>query len=213
MELTAGMRRVLYGDSANALIRGKVNETVSPLKLDWYTDSGTIQVSTHLVGIYNFENVLAAICIGAYLGVAPPAICNAISTYFPSNSRSQLMITSSNSIILDAYNANPSSMQVAIENFRTIDALNKMVLLGDMLELGEESDTEHQAIVKMIEASDFEQTIFVGPDFMKAASAKFHCFSTSAEARDWLMTQNIKGYTILIKGSRGIKMERVLDVL
>jgi len=131
----------------------------------------------------------------------------------PSNSRSQAMQTKNNSIILDAYNANPTSMQVAIENFRHTNAVNKMVILGDMLELGEESPAEHAAIIHLVEESGFDKCIFVGPDFMEAADKKFICFPTSDDALIWLLEQKINGYTILVKGSRGIKMEKVLPAL
>ena len=123
------------------------------------------------------------------------------------------MKTTHNSIILDAYNANPTSMQVAIENFRQVKALNKMVILGDMLELGDESLAEHLAIANIVNNSAFDNVILVGPDFKKVAEERFICFTTSDEARDWLLKQQLRNYTILIKGSRGIKMEKVLDAL
>jgi UDP-N-acetylmuramoyl-tripeptide--D-alanyl-D-alanine ligase len=123
------------------------------------------------------------------------------------------MKTERNSIILDAYNANPTSMQVAIENFRQLEATYKMVILGDMLELGAESPDEHRAIVNLVNESGFDHAIFVGPDFKGIAAERFPCFSSSDEAREWLFKEQIKDFTILVKGSRGIKMEKVLEAL
>jgi UDP-N-acetylmuramoyl-tripeptide--D-alanyl-D-alanine ligase len=213
MELTTGMHRKLYGNQNGIETYGKALENTGVLKLDWITENETIVIETNLVGNYNFENVMAAICIGKFFKVLPAQIKAALSNYIPSNSRSQAMKTASNSVILDAYNANPSSMQVAIENFRQVKADNKMVILGDMLELGDESPVEHLAIVQLVEESSFEKVVFVGPDFMEAANEKFSCFATSDEARKWLSEHPVKDHTILIKGSRGIKMEKVLEAL
>lgn len=213
MELTPGMHRVLYGDNAKATTMGKVRENTSFLELDWYSETGTIAIKTNLAGSYNFENAMAAICIGDFFNVAPADIQGAISDYLPSNSRSQAMKTERNSIILDAYNANPTSMQLAVENLRQVKAQHKMVILGDMLELGDESPAEHSAIVNLVEESGFEKMIFVGPDFKEVIAGRFICFINSDEAKDWLHTQNIRDFTILVKGSRGIKMEKVLEAL
>ncbi len=213
IEHTSEMKSVLYGTKEGFFTQGKAMNTASILELEWFADNYKINIQTNLVGIYNFENVLAAICIGTFFNVPADEIKSAINTYQPSNSRSQALKTDRNSIILDAYNANPTSMQLAIENFRLIDAPNKMVILGDMLELGDESPAEHQAIVKLVNESGFKSAIFVGPDFSMAAADIFQCFSNSDEAFLWLMKQQIKDFTILVKGSRGIKMEKVLEAL
>jgi UDP-N-acetylmuramoyl-tripeptide--D-alanyl-D-alanine ligase len=213
MEHTTGMKRILYGSEEGINTQGKARENTSNLELDWFSEKGKITVPTNMVGNYNFENVMAAICIGAFFDVPADEIKSAITTYQPSNSRSQAMKTKNNSIILDAYNANPTSMQVAIENFRQLNGVKKMVILGDMLELGEESPAEHLAILKLVEASGFNKCMFVGPDFMEAAANKYPCFPTSGDALNWLQEQKIAGYTILVKGSRGIKMENVLPAL
>jgi UDP-N-acetylmuramoyl-tripeptide--D-alanyl-D-alanine ligase len=213
MELTSGMTRILYGEQADAEVKGKVRENSETMILDWLSASETFTIQTNLVGNYNFENVMAAICIGSYFKVPSAAIKDAISNYLPSNSRSQAMKTSRNSIILDAYNANPTSMQAAIENFRQLKAERKMVILGDMLELGEESIDEHKAIVSLLENCSFEKVVLVGPDFILAAGNRYTTFANSADAFTWLKDQQIIDYTILVKGSRGIKMEKVLDAL
>jgi UDP-N-acetylmuramoyl-tripeptide--D-alanyl-D-alanine ligase len=213
MELTTGIERTLYGTQEDVFARGKIKENTDMMAIDWITETGTINIETNLAGNYNFENVMAAICAGMFFEVPLSEIRTAISSYFPSNSRSQVMKTAKNSIILDAYNANPTSMQAAIENLRQVKAMHKMVILGDMLELGDESLAEHSALTKLIEESDFENVILVGPDFTEVAHSIFTCFRTSDEARDWLKTHNISGFTILVKGSRGIKMEKVLEAL
>jgi UDP-N-acetylmuramoyl-tripeptide--D-alanyl-D-alanine ligase len=213
MELTAGMKRTLYGSQEDAFSSAVAKVDSEMLAIDWITEKGSISIETNLAGNYNFENVMAAICTGMFFGVAAEEIKTAICNYLPSNSRSQVMKTVKNSVILDAYNANPTSMQAAIENLRQVKAMHKMVILGDMLELGDESLAEHSAIAKLIEESNFEKAILVGTDFTEVAHSIFTCFRTSEEARDWLKTQNITGYTILVKGSRGIKMENVLEAL
>jgi UDP-N-acetylmuramoyl-tripeptide--D-alanyl-D-alanine ligase len=213
MELTTGIERTLYGTQEDIFASGKTRENTDMLAIDWITGEGIIALETNLAGNYNFENVMAAICTGMFLKVPESEIKTAICNYFPSNSRSQVMKTAKNFIILDAYNANPTSMQAAIENLRQVRAMHKMVILGDMLELGDESLSEHSALTKLIEESDFEKVILVGPDFIEVAHSIFKCFRTSHEACDWLKTQDIAGYTILVKGSRGIKMEKVLDAL
>ena len=213
MSLTTGMSRVLYGNQEGAQTKGKVREGTTNLELDWVSDSGKLEVKTNLVGNYNFENVMAAICIGSYFHVPSTKIISAIHSYQPSNSRSQALKTSRNSIILDAYNANPTSMFLAIENFRQLKSQPKMLILGDMLELGEESLPEHLTIVNQIMAGSFDKVVLVGPAFKEVAKNKFLCFPTSDEVQEWLLQQQLGGYTILIKGSRGIRMEKVLAAL
>ncbi len=213
MNLSNGMNRILYGNSDGLHTWGTLRENTATLEIEWHSGAGIIPVETNLAGNYNFENVLSAICVGTFFKVTPSSIRLAISTYYPSNSRSQALKTDRNSIILDAYNANPTSMQAAIENFTLMKAQNKMVILGDMLELGDESLAEHQAIVNLVNESGFGMVLLVGPDFMQVAIGKYLSFSTSEDARDWLMDHQIQDFTILVKGSRGIKMEKVLDAL
>ena len=213
MDLTTGMNRILYGSDEGRQTRGKARSNTSSLELDWFLGNDKITIQTNLVGNYNFENILAAICIGSFFNVSTDKIRAAIHSYQPSNSRSQAVKTTRNSIILDAYNANPTSMQLALENFKLIKVPHKMVILGDMLELGNESPAEHLAIVNLVSASGFDRVLFVGPDFKEAASQRFPCFGNSDEAREWLQKVQIKDFTILVKGSRGIKMEKVLEAL
>jgi len=212
-ELSSGINRTLYGKHEGSSCRGQARENNGILGIDWISGNNTISVDTNLVGIYNFENVMAAICLGTFFDIPPQLIKSAISSYTPSNSRSQALKTERNSIILDAYNANPTSMQVAIENFRQVNVPHKMVILGDMLELGDESYAEHLAIANLVDESGFEKVILVGSDFKKVAGERFTSFITSGEAFEYLCKQQLKDFTILVKGSRGIKMEKVLEAL
>lgn len=170
------------------------------------------KIFTRLVGEYNKPNIEAAICIGYFFNIPFDTIRNAIESYTPSNARSQLMEKGSNSIILDAYNANPNSMQAALENFSKHAASNKIIMLGGMMELGEDSIKEHQQIIEQIKKIKFKQVILVGGDFEKTTHP-FMYFNNSDEAMNWLKDHRPENSTILIKGSRSTKMEKLLEVL
>ena len=175
-------------------------------------------VETKLIGAYNAPNVLAAICIGKFFGVGEVEAITKIASYVPSNSRSQMVNTEHNVLIVDAYNANPSSMKAALSNFSSVNAEPKAVLLGDMRELGEGSVDEHKAIVKMLIESDNKLICLVGDEFKKAldetkTDSRFHWYSTSSELASALESNCLDGYTILVKGSRGIQMEKTLPAL
>lgn len=167
-------------------------------------------IHTQLVGDYNLPNVLAAVCAGNYFKVPDEKIKAAIENYHPSNSRSQLVQKGTNTIILDAYNANPSSMKLAIENFAKTKADNKILLLGAMAELGEESLEEHAAIIDLIKQYPWSNVVLVGGDFLKVHHP-FTSFSNAAEARTWLKGQRPEHSHLLVKGSRSMKMETVLE--
>ena len=168
-------------------------------------------IKTQLVGNYNLPNVLAAISIGLVFEVPVNKIITAIENYTPTNSRSQLIEWKNNKVILDAYNANPSSMQLAIENFAKIDAAKKILCIGGMRELGKESQAEHQALIEQIKAAHFEKVILVGKEFENCQHA-FTYFENSALAKNWLDQENFTNYFFLIKGSRGIQMEKMIDL-
>ncbi len=168
------------------------------------------QLNTHLVGEYNLPNVLCAVAIGKYFTVPDKKIKAAIESYVPSNSRSQMIERESNQIILDAYNANPSSMKAAIENLAKIKAENKVLMLGAMMELGDESNAEHQAIVDLIKKYNWKAVVLVGGDYAKVQHP-FIYLSSSIEARHWYQNQQFSNAYILIKGSRSMKMETVLE--
>lgn len=179
-------------------------------------DGGVIR--TNLVGSYNADNVMAAIAVGMHFGLTFEEACTAIAAYVPSNNRSQMTATERNTLIVDAYNANPTSMDAALTNFSNVRAAVKIALLGDMLELGEESYEEHVTVIKKALESDLETVCFVGTEFGKALdsvpeSAKVKWFVDSQSLADWLAQQNVSGATILIKGSRGTRMEKTIASL
>jgi UDP-N-acetylmuramoyl-tripeptide--D-alanyl-D-alanine ligase len=169
-------------------------------------------ISTQLVGDYNLPNVLCAIAVGKYFKVGELQIRKAVESYSPSNSRSQLIELKSNHIILDAYNANPSSMKAAIENFSRIPVTDnkKVLLLGAMAELGPESLEEHRRIADLIGEFNWHRVALVGGDFQKI-DHPYTRFNNAEEARDWLKEEGIRDAYILIKGSRSMAMEKILD--
>jgi UDP-N-acetylmuramoyl-tripeptide--D-alanyl-D-alanine ligase len=178
------------------------------VKLSYKNES----IQSNLIGNYNFTNIAAAITIGAHFKVTETAIKEAIESYIPTNNRSQILTTKHNTIILDAYNANPSSMRVALENFDTLKAPSKVVILGDMFELGKESEHEHQAIVDAATAFNFDETYFVGENFNIAKTNKPQ-FKTYQDFEDFLKKNPLKNHSILIKGSRGMRLERILEFI
>jgi UDP-N-acetylmuramoyl-tripeptide--D-alanyl-D-alanine ligase len=176
---------------------------------------GEACVHTQLVGAYNATNVLAALAIGDYFGVPRSEAIAAVEAYAPANQRSQMVRTERNTLIVDAYNANPSSMRAALENFAAMHAPVKLALLGDMRELGAESVAEHVKVVEQLRASGIP-AVLVGEEFGKALSAKgldLPLFPDSATLAAWLSEHPVSGTAILVKGSRGIQMEKVLPAL
>lgn len=167
-------------------------------------------IETQLVGAYNLPNVLASVAVGRYFKVPDDKICKAIAEYVPVNSRSQLVHAGSNKIILDAYNANPSSMKAAIENLEKLNHKKKFLVLGAMAELGDESLYEHQALADLIDRYNWSGVILVGGDFMKI-NTRYPVAATTAEAREWLKKQEVTDAYLLVKGSRGMKMETVVS--
>ena len=193
---------VLAADNENPFLR---------IKLDGQT------ICTNLIGSYNADNVIAAICVGKEFGIGTDEARRAIEGYIPSNNRSQMCRTSKNTLIIDAYNANPTSMEAALKNFASIEVEKKCLLLGDMLELGEESVTEHIHIAEKALKTGASYICLVGKEFGKAISGmkedKITHFETSEELATWIEEHPLNGFTILIKGSRGTKMEKVVEKL
>ncbi len=167
-------------------------------------------IATQLVGDYNLPNILAAVAVGNYFKVPAEKIKQAIENYTPSNSRSQLIEKGTNKIILDAYNANPSSMKAAIENFAKLPAEDKVLMLGGMAELGSESLQEHKAVIGLINQYKWKKVVLVGGDFLHITHP-YTSFEKSAQARQWFQQQHFEHATILIKGSRSMQMEKVLQ--
>jgi len=172
-------------------------------------------VVSHLIGLYNANNINAAIAIGKYFNVSENAIKEALEAYIPENNRSQLIQIKSNEIILDAYNANPSSMAVAITNFIQLDKENKMAILGDMFELGDESIIEHKGIVDSLLNEDKTICYFIGKDFYqnKIEKSNFHFYATFDDFSTDFKQNQLQNKMILIKGSRGMALERTLELI
>lgn len=170
-------------------------------------------LTTQIVGSYNFINCLAAVCVGNYFKVEDALIRKGLESYLPGMNRSQLLKTERNTILLDAYNANPNSMKAAIENFAHYRSDHKLLLLGDMFELGEYSHEEHEKLVALLRDKKFENVVLVGNEFASLQDPVFKTFKTTDECKDYLRGQAISGNTILIKGSRGMKMELLQEVL
>jgi UDP-N-acetylmuramoyl-tripeptide--D-alanyl-D-alanine ligase len=179
-----------------------------------YWESKKIIIESKLIGKYNFENILSAIAIGEYFKVEPLLIKEAIENYVPMNFRSQFIQKGSNLIILDAYNANPTSMIAALENFNLMQSTQKIVMLGDMLELGTYKDAEHAKIIEYLIDSNYKNVFLVGSIFSKANfRSDFLTFNTSGELKTYLENNPIKKALILVKGSRGTQMENVVEAL
>jgi len=217
-KMSAGISTIItYGNHSGAL-QARATENMSSHPTGYLTIEITKcknptlvnkEIKTKLVGAYNLPNVLAAICIGLYFNVPEQKIITAIENYTPNNSRSQLIDWQNNKVILDAYNANPSSMQLAIENFSMMKVPNKVLCLGAMRELGKESQSEHQALIELINKNKFEEVILVGKEF-ENCQHHYTYFENSDAARKWLEQKNISNSYLLIKGSRSIQMEKLI---
>lgn len=172
------------------------------------------EIQSHLIGDYNIENIMASICIGDHFGVPAQEICSTIEDYQPINNRSQVLESELNYIILDAYNANPSSMKLAISNFSKLKKDNKVLILGDMFELGKYSQVEHQKIVDLISEFSFDEVCLIGPEFkLCKASPAILKFNQINDLMDHLKKHPLKNKSILVKGSRGMKLETLIEVL
>lgn len=200
-----------YGfDSGN--VKGH-NIKVNPfLSLEIEISEEKIQIQTHLVGTYNAENIVAACCIGTFFKVENQKMKFGLENYIPSNNRSQIIQKEKCTILMDAYNANPSSMKAAIENFAAIDHPDKFFVLGDMFELGETSELEHQAIIQLAEEKNLKG-IFVGNAFFSLKNENNIFLNTTEEAKNLIQSNLKKERLYLIKGSRGMKLEGILEVL
>jgi len=216
LELSAANNKVTYCTKKVCDIVGKYSDNLF-VELAWRTRYAMDElkdapyVKSNIVGVYNYYNALCAACVGNYFKVEDNLIQEAIEGYVPTNNRSQLLKTANNVLILDHYNANPSSMSLAIENFSQMQFQNKMLVLGDMLELGEEAFKEHALILQLLREKKLDDYILVGPIF--SALQKEKSFTDSAQAAGFIKQGAIKNKTILIKGSRGISLEKVVEVL
>lgn len=210
-EMSKGISGIIkYGTHGDAHVIGTIQESDPFLQVAIQQGINEKIINTQLVGDYNLPNVLAAVTAGKLFKVPDALIKKAIENYTPSNSRSQLVERGSNKIILDAYNANPSSMKLAIENFARLHADNKILMLGGMAELGEESLQEHISIIDLIKQYPWKEVVLVGGDFMKTQHP-FLRFENAAQAREWWQKQKFENTYSLIKGSRSMQMEKILE--
>ena len=214
MNVLCGVKYTTYSSSAemSANVNGRLLRCAPYVEFEW----NNRHISTHFVGAYNLDNMLAAITVGLHFGVSEDDICSAISDYIPANNRSQLTKTERNTLIVDAYNANPTSMMAAIDNFELMEGENKVAILGDMLELGEQSILEHQTIVRRLINSKIEKVILVGKEFKKVCEElgvdKFEIVDSLNETfNSQLSILNSK--LILLKGSNGIGLYKLIPYL
>lgn len=215
MDLAKGMTIIPYafGDNRDELfVTGRVLASSPFLKLEWCMASACFDVETKIVGTYNLTNALAAVTIGKYFGVKSELICRALETYEPRNNRSQLKETQRNMLIIDAYNANPTSMKAALDNFKSLEVNNKVLILGDMKELGPDSDEEHQKIADMLVGNGFEQVLLVGENFSHVET-KYSRYKDFLHLKDYLVKNPIQDSYVLLKGSRGMHLEDCIELL
>lgn len=204
-----GISNVTYSINEYADYAGVVIEQHPFLKINCSENCITYIIPTNLTGLYNAVNVIAAACVGRYFGVAIHDVISAIEDYIPGNNRSQILNTGRNQVILDAYNANPTSMAAALDNFREFPASNKICVLGDMMELGSYTDDEHREIIRKALNAGFNKCIFIGSIFFRNRKETQEAvyFDSTDKAYGWLKDQSFKGFTILIKGSRKMQLE------
>jgi len=212
-------KTVYYGKEGHCLVSGEILENVPLLKIQWWLNDVLAsaqkqELQTQLTGSYNLDNLLAAICIGTYFGLSPEQINKGITSYQPENNRSQIVQTKTNTLICDYYNANPSSMEAAVKNLDAITADKKILILGDMFELGEHSSPEHELIIKKANEITADQRIFIGKDFYQHHASFTGTFYASTDAAFMaLKTVPITNATILVKGSRSMHLETLLELL
>ena len=206
--ISTGLDKITYGSDDTCYTKGEMLNSEPFLSLKWNGRA----IHTHLIGGYNFENVLAAIAIGSYFGVPAAKIAEALEVYVPQNNRSQFKETGKNKLIIDAYNANPTSMKAAFSNFSRMPFPNKMVILGDMKELGDQSEEEHREIVELLSGSSLKDAFLIGPCFKQTGSS-FHTYNDVDEFLGWLQQNPVRDAAILIKGSNSMHLMKVVDFL
>lgn len=210
MGLANNINKVTYGTTNEANVKGKMNSANPYLSVEW----NSYKIDTQLVGDYNFENVMAAICVGTYFKVAENDIVDALQSYHPTNNRSQVIETAKNRVVMDAYNANPTSMSHSIKNFRNICKNDNLLILGDMLELGVESQQEHKNILELLKELQFKKVCLVGPEFSECSeNSEYSTFKDVEELSQYLQQHPVSGHDILVKGSNGIHLNKVIDSL
>lgn len=203
-----------YGTSPDCYCHGNITNKEMYVGIKWTCQNNSGQAYTNLIGAYNFENILAAVTIANFFNVASSLIDKTLSTFLPRNNRSQLVRGMRNILIMDLYNANPTSMKAAIDNFNNYPDTKKALILGDMLELGDGSDYEHENILKLISTSEYSEVYLVGNNFaMFKEKYPFSYFNNAKELSNYFLKHPLCGRTVLIKGSRGMQLEKCTDFL
>ena len=210
--IAKGIEQITYGNGDDAFASGQVVSCDPFLVFNWKQQGKLHTVETHMIGSYNLDNVLAAVAVGRFFKIPAERISRAIAAYEPTNNRSQFKKTDNNELIIDAYNANPSSMKVALDNFITMPVQPKAIILGDMRELGPTSDELHAEVVEQIKKGQFDKVFLCGEHFSKVGK-EFSPFATTEAMVEELRKQPLKGYHILIKGSHSMGLEKLVDIL
>ena len=210
--IAKGIEQITYGNGDDAFASGQVVSCDPFLVFNWKQQGKLHTVETHIIGSYNLDNVLAAVAVGRFFKIPAERISRAIAAYEPTNNRSQFKKTDNNEFIIDAYNANPSSMKVALDNFITMPVQPKAIILGDMRELGPTSDELHAEVVAQIKKGQFDKVFLCGEHFSKVGK-EFSPFATTEAMVEELRKQPLKGYHILIKGSHSMGLEKLADIL
>ena len=210
--IAKGIEQITYGNGDDAFASGQVVSCDPFLVFNWKQQGKLHTVETHMIGSYNLDNVLAAVAVGRFFKIPAERISRAIAAYEPTNNRSQFKKTDNNELIIDAYNPNPSSMKVALDNFITMPVQPKAIILGDMRELGPTSDELHAEVVEQIKKGQFDKVFLCGEHFSKVGK-EFSPFATTEAMVEELRKQPLKGYHILIKGSHSMGLEKLADIL
>lgn len=201
-----GMDRIAYGVGSQT--EAKMVASDPFLVISW----NNTEIPTNLIGSYNFENVLASIAVGSYFGVSAQDIVEALTSYVPTNSRSQFKKSERNDLIIDAYNANPTSMTAALVNFKNMKAERKVVILGDMKELGHVSEEEHQKIADLVADMNLQDAFLIGPNFQQTNSSAKK-FNSASELNEYLQSHPVEGCLVLVKGSNSMKLTTCVESL
>lgn len=208
------LKVVKYGTKGDVFCQGEAQKHNFQTNVKWSTDLCSGLAKSNLIGTYNAENILAAVTIGNFFEVPSAAIDGAISDYYPKNNRSQMMRTNRNTLILDLYNANPTSMRASIDSFNSIEDNHKVLILGDMLELGNESKAEHKIVLDYIKSSGYKEAYLVGKNFSAFRNEYSYMFFESVEELNkHFVKEPEKSCMFLIKGSRGVHLEKTIDYL
>ncbi|MDD2798932.1 MAG: UDP-N-acetylmuramoyl-tripeptide--D-alanyl-D-alanine ligase [Bacteroidales bacterium] len=211
-KISDGMAKIAYGETPNLFVSGQITANNPYLSFEWSHSNQRSTVNTQLIGGYNLMNALAAAAIGLTFDIGMNEISTAIEEYLPQNNRSQLTKTDRNILVVDAYNANPSSMLAAVTNFGKMEVESKILILGDMFELGESSEMEHQKVVDLIEKFEFQKVLLCG-EFFNETKSDFLTFRNTELLIEYLRANLISNSYVMIKGSRGMRLEKTIELL